>query len=134
MPRPRVVALLIAVFLLLAACGDADDPAAPPIDDADGSNGAPADGSSENREVSIAIADAADRAGVPAEDVSFESFEEVTWPDGALGCPQPDEMYTQALVEGYRIVLEVDGERWHYHGAIGDDPFHCEDPEEPVDG
>jgi len=28
----------------------------------------------------------------------------VTWPDGALGCPQEGRMYTQALVEGARRI------------------------------
>lgn len=39
----------------------------------------------------------------------------VTWRDGSLGCPQPDMMYTQALVPGYRIVLQVDGREYAYH-------------------
>ena len=35
------------------------------------------------------LADAARRAGVAQEQLSVETLEAVTWPDGALGCPQP---------------------------------------------
>jgi hypothetical protein len=99
-----------------------------PADDGD-----PAAGSSDSREITIATADAAERAGVAEEDVTFVSIEFVTWPDGALGCPEPDQMYTQALVDGYRIVLEAGGERYTYHGEVGGDPFYCADPEAPID-
>ena len=43
------------------------------------------------------------------EDVTVVSYEDVTWPDGALGCPEPGMSYTQALVPGARLVLEADG-------------------------
>ena len=40
--------------------------------------------------------------------------EAVTWNDGSLGCPEAGQSYTQALVDGYRLILEVDGERYDY--------------------
>lgn len=30
---------------------------------------------------------------------------EVTWPDGALGCPQPGHSYTQSLIPGWHVVV-----------------------------
>jgi hypothetical protein len=149
-PKPLpLIAIGIVLSLALAACGEQEDPVLeqPPIDDLigeddpdaeppaedDGAGDDGAAGGSDSREITIATADAAERAGVAASDVTFVSFEMVTWPDGSLGCPEPDMMYTQALVEGYRIVLEADGERYTYHGALGEDPFHCATPEEPVD-
>ncbi len=43
--------------------------------------------------------------------------EAVTWPDGAIGCPQPGTMYTQALVPGWRFVVS-DGQRFLvYHAS-----------------
>lgn len=107
--------------------GAPDDDDGAPADDED-----PTASGSDSREITIATADAAERAGVAEEDVTFISMEFVTWSDGALGCPEPDRTYTQALVDGYRIVLEAGGERYVYHGAVGDDPFHCADPEEPA--
>jgi hypothetical protein len=36
--------------------------------------------------------------------------EAVTWPDGSIGCPRPGQMYTQAVVPGYRVIV-TDGTR-----------------------
>jgi hypothetical protein len=49
-------------------------------------------------------------ANVPLDQVSLVRAGQVTWPDGSLGCPEPDQFYTQALVPGYWLVLAV-GER-----------------------
>ncbi|WP_418605475.1 hypothetical protein [Georgenia sp. SUBG003] len=38
----------------------------------------------------------------------------MTWNDGSLGCPEPGTVYTQALVDGYHVVLEAGGERYDY--------------------
>ena len=40
--------------------------------------------------------------------------EAVTWPDGSLGCPEPGEFYTQALVEGFHVELTFDGQTFDY--------------------
>ena len=139
----RRTAITAAVVLLLAACGGADDlevdetPGSdtPPVDETggDGDDEDTTDpAGSDSREITIATADAAERTGVAAEDIDLISFEMVTWSDGSLGCPDPDMMYTQALVEGYRIVLDAAGTELVYHGALGEDPFHCEEPSEPV--
>jgi len=66
-----------------------------------------------------------DRLGPEAEEISVERAEKVTWRSGALGCPEPDMMYTQALVPGYRIVLGAGKQHYHYHGAEGHAPFPC---------
>lgn len=47
------------------------------------------------------------------------------WPDGSIGCPGDGMGYTSALVPGYLIVLDVDGEQVRYHGADGEQPFPC---------
>jgi hypothetical protein len=51
------------------------------------------------------LADASDRAGVPVEEFTVRRGEATTWSDGSLGCPQPGEVYTQALVDGYWVEL-----------------------------
>src|SRR3954453_14732157 len=51
----------------------------------------------------------ASEQGVSAADVKVISAESVNWPNGALGCPKPGRMYTQAIVPGYRIQLEAAG-------------------------
>lgn len=62
--------------------------------------------------------------------------EAVVWPDGALGCPQPGDVYTQAPVEGYRIVLEANGRTYHYHAAENGYVILCENslPQPPAVG
>lgn len=83
-------------------------------------------------DVQAAIADHADRAGVPVEDVTVEGWAEVTWSDGSLGCPEPGMMYTQALVPGYQLILGVDGTLASYHAAR-DKPFsYCANPVPPT--
>lgn len=63
------------------------------------------------------IADAAQRSGAAPEDIQIVRAESTTWRDGSLGCPQPGMMYTQALVEGYWIVLEADGQTYDYRAT-----------------
>ena len=50
-------------------------------------------------------ADLAARTGLDPVDFALIRAEAVTWNDGSLGCPQPDEYYAQVLVEGYWVVL-----------------------------
>jgi hypothetical protein len=62
-------------------------------------------------------AELAGEQGVAAADVKVVDAKAVDWPNGALGCPKPGRMYTQAIVPGYRIQLEAGGKRFTYHAA-----------------
>jgi hypothetical protein len=62
-------------------------------------------------------AELAGEQGVSVADVKVISAKSVNWPNGALGCPKPGRMYTQAIVPGYRIELEAGGKRFAYHAA-----------------
>lgn len=84
--------------------------------------------------VAIAMTDLVARFGVDAGSINVKSVEEVTWSDGSLGCPLPGMRYTQALVNGTRIVLEVAGSAYEYHSGAGREPFYCADPADPVSG
>ena len=55
------------------------------------------------------------RTGGDRTAVEVIKAEAVTWPDGSIGCPQPDMMYTQALVDGYQVVFSLNGEAHDYH-------------------
>jgi hypothetical protein len=125
----RPWALAIAVGALLAgACGAADDASTTTTTEADVAAPTP---TSLPDEVAAAAADLADRLGVEPSNVTMVSHQDVTWSDGSLGCPQPGNSYTQALVDGYRIVLSVDDTEYHYHGRSGGVPFLCEAPRLP---
>jgi hypothetical protein len=67
--------------------------------------------------VQAARADAARRGAVSPEVFETVSVERVTWSDGSLGCPQPDRMYTQALVPGYRVRLRGPAGVLDYHAS-----------------
>lgn len=51
------------------------------------------------------------------EAITVVRAESVIWPDGALGCPVPGEMYTQAQVEGYWIVLKSANKEYDYRAS-----------------
>jgi hypothetical protein len=134
----RVAPLLLALSLaLVTACAEEEpppqgqeDPGAA-IDSPDEDTDEPAE--VPDVPVDLAVVEAGGEFDVDPDSIEVVSAEEVTWPDGALGCPEPDGMYTQALVEGYRIVLDVDGQEVHYHGARGEPPFYCADPQDPAE-
>jgi len=75
--------------------------------------------------VQTATEDLARYLGVSTDIIDWVSFEEVLWPDAALGCPEPDMSYSQAVVAGSLIVFEVEGDVYEYHAAQGTDPFLC---------
>ena len=82
----------------------------------------------ERPEVRAAIEAEAERKGVGTDAVDVVGYDDVTWPDGSIGCPQPGMAYTQALVPGRLLVLEVDGERASYHAGRGDGFAYCATP------
>lgn len=126
--------------LMLAGCGTAQDDTgtdesgqdltttasasnttSPPSDE-------PSTTAHPNDDVQFAISDLAERLGRDKSEISVVSVEEVEWPDTSLGCPDPNKAYAQMVVNGYDIILEVDGREYHYHGAAGEDPFYCAIP------
>lgn len=79
------------------------------------------------------IQDAADRGGIDASEVTVLSADAVTWSDGSLGCPQEGQGYIQALVPGYRVILQIGGEEIYYHASERLDFRLCDDPQDPAD-
>jgi hypothetical protein len=75
--------------------------------------------------IEAALDDAAKRVSLPREQIEVSIAETVTWADGSLGCPQPGMMYTQALVPGFRIVLNAGGQQLAYHASTAGHPTFC---------
>lgn len=141
---PRALAAL-ALCLALVGCGgqggDDDDAAVDPTT-GEATSQSPTESPSQPEEQEsempddeaggtaqdAAIADLAQRLGVAPEEVTVAFTEAVTWRDGSLGCSETGMMYTQALVEGSRIVLEAEGQRYEYHAGGNRAPFLCEKP------
>ena len=84
-----------------------------------------------NRQIQVARADLSERLGVEPGQVILSGAQPVTWRSGALGCPEPGMMYTQALVPGAVIYLKVDETMHAYHARVASEPFYC--PRERVE-
>lgn len=85
-------------------------------------------------DVQEAIAAEAERSGVARAAVRVAGWAEVTWSDGSIGCPEPGQVYTQALVPGYQLVLEVDGDYRSYHAGDRGGFRYCAQPMVPSEG
>jgi hypothetical protein len=132
--------ILIALALLLAACGDEATSSSqtvettvllPPSDPSStSSTSVPSSGEGDAPAAYIdaVVADAAERAGVSADEVEVLDARSVEWPDGSLGCPQPGMLYAQVITFGYQIVVAAAGETFDYRlGGRGNFRL-CETP------
>lgn len=116
----RKASLAVALALSLSGCMD------------HGGEATENTGTAADSPADLAVLDLSERLEIPVEDIKVLSEESVTWRDGSLGCPKPDMMYTQALVEGMRIILQAKGKDYAYHSGQGRPPFFCENPVSPA--
>lgn len=75
--------------------------------------------------VDLAKEELAERLKISVDQIELVDFESVTWPDGSLGCPDPNRAYIQIQVEGYRIRLRYGETIYNYHGSPARSPFLC---------
>ena len=130
--RTLPLLLLLSLGLVMTGCGrlgsstDATDggAAAPTLSGAPSSSTDAPEGLPEAVWAAILV-DLERRTGGPA-DPEVVSAEAVTWNDGSLGCPEAGISYTQALVDGFQVVLELDGERYDYRVGSGTSIKLCE--------
>lgn len=114
---------VVAVGLVLTACGtpSADTPASPsPVTDvspapagdaADAAGGTMLAGQNlDEAIVQQAQQRLAQHLNVSPDTVILESGSVQEWPDSAMGCPAPDQMYTQAVTSGYQLVFFANDE------------------------
>ena len=57
--------------------------------------------------------------GVPAGDLQVVNVTEATWRDSSLGCPERGQVYTPALVGGFKVTLEGGGTRYEVRTGGG---------------
>jgi len=75
------------------------------------------------------VTDAAQRFRVNTNAVVLADAERVTWPDGALGCPDPGINYPQVQVAGFRVVARtLAGELLYHTDSLGH-VVNCARPE-----
>ena len=121
----KSILLMMVIFALgLAGCSSEAPTDAAETTDAEEKRNMSIDPQLESF-VSQARSDLARRLEIEEAEITVINAQYVTWPNSALGCPEPDMMYTQALVSGYRIRLRADGALYHYHGAEDRPPSHC---------
>jgi len=70
--------------------------------------------------------------GATLDQIKLVRAQAITWPDGSLGCPQPGVFYTQALVNGYWVVLEAGDQEYDYRLADTGYFFVCQGGFPPV--
>jgi hypothetical protein len=58
--------------------------------------------------------DLSQKVNVPVSQLRVVETTTKTWADGCLGLAQPDEMCTQMVVNGWRVVLTNGKQRWVY--------------------
>jgi hypothetical protein len=129
--------LLSSLLVACAAPGDAspspsDAASTPPrsFDSVPQSSASAGGAGGVPEEMLVAVVDqAASGAGVDPSEVEVMTAEAVTWSDGSLGCPEPGMSYTQALVPGYRVVVEIAGEQLSFHSDASGHFTFCEDPQ-----
>ena len=65
------------------------------------------------------LKEAAALAKVSHEQLVIVRAQSVIWSDGSLGCPEPGMMYTQALVNGYWVIIEAGGKKYDFRVGSG---------------
>jgi hypothetical protein len=58
--------------------------------------------------------DLSQKTNIPINRLQIQGAKRQTWPDGCLGLAKPGEFCTQALVEGWQIILTNNQKTWVY--------------------
>ena len=76
-----------------------------------------------------ARAEAARALNVPVDQVMVERVDSVDWRDSSLGCGEPGKVYAQVIIEGFRVVVNVGGQRREVHtDEAGRRLVFCQNP------
>jgi hypothetical protein len=70
--------------------------------------------------------DLTNKASVLKEEIEVVRAQSVVWSDGSLGCPKPGAFYTQALVDGYWVVLVAKETEYDYRVSDSGSFIICE--------
>ncbi len=66
---------------------------------------------------------------VEASDIEIEEIVAGSWPDSALGCPEPVMNYLQVVTPGYMVTLGVGDSVYVYHADDALNVLLCEQPD-----
>jgi hypothetical protein len=119
----RVLFVLVFFVLMLTACaaevGATEEPSTPETEETsaptESATEAPTESPAELTPVEDAVvARLAENLGIAPEEITVVSTEEVEWPDGCLGIQMEGLMCTQAIVPGFRVILDANGREVEY--------------------
>lgn len=113
----RLAWTLLAITLILSGCGTSTGggAATPTLPTSPGAIVVASPSPESPPAVQAALADAAAQLGVGASQLHVDQVTPRDWPDSSLGCPRPDEMYSQIVTPGYLIIITSAGKRLEYH-------------------
>lgn len=110
--------LFLLVWMLVACAGQAQPTEQPPSSYPNDDTSIPGLSSEMRSAESAAITALSGTLNLPPGQITLISTESVTWPDGCLGVQREGMMCTQALVEGYRIILEAGDKQYEMHSDL----------------
>jgi hypothetical protein len=103
--------------LLISACAGGSGVTSTTVTPAGSTTGSTGVGGEMEAASAAAVAQASADTGLGEGEFDVIDIEEVTWPDGSLGCPQPGMSYIQVVLEGYQVILEHEGDLYDYRSA-----------------
>lgn len=68
------------------------------------------------------------QTGIPAKKLRVIESSQKTWPNGCLGLARPDEMCTQMMIPGWRVVFSNGTQRWVYRTDATGKTYRLETP------
>ena len=119
----QTISVLLLACVLLASCGTATlaptpapaRTATPVLPATPALNLTPVLESPEFFVRALVTNEAIKHTGAAPESVGVVRVEARTWPDAALGCPQPGQAYAQATVSGWLVEVKAINKTLEYH-------------------
>ena len=71
----------------------------------------------------LAISDLAQRLDLDVDEIALGDIKSATWPNTALGNPEPGMAYAEILVPGFLVILEADGTLYRYQTSLTEAVF-----------
>ena len=79
------------------------------------------------------VKDLSRRQGIPENKFKLVSYSQRTWRNGCLGVTKPDELCTQALVDGWKVIVTDGNQKWVYHTNINGNSLRLASGNIPTD-
>jgi hypothetical protein len=84
--------------------------------------------------IAVATNALAQELGIAVTDIAFVSSIPGEWNDSSLGCPKPDQVYSQVITPGYVVILAVGATNYEVHTDFNGAAVVCTGGEGAGDG